>query len=216
VTDERPRKVVRSYRVVFRRRWRIFRVQGWRVPVPGGVELRAIGYWLACLAVLGLLARLPLFGALTGLLPPSLRLVALPLAAAWALSRAEVDGRSPHRALAGLLAWRLRPRSLAGLRRCPPPGSVLAPPGPLWLGPDFGAPSYPRGRLYGPARVLCALALPGAGDPRPRPPTCRRRAGRAVGCRPPLAAASGGRGSASRRSDTRDSRWVHRDLRGRW
>lgn len=154
MTDERPRKVVRSYRVVFRRRWRIFRVQGWRVPVPGGIELRAIGYWLACLAALGLLARLPLLGVPVGLLPPSLRLVALPLAAAWALSRWEPDGRPPHRALAGLAAWRLRPRNLAGLRRCPPPGAVLAPPGPLRLGPDFDAPRYPRGRLEGPASLL--------------------------------------------------------------
>jgi len=154
VTDERPRKVVRSYRVVFRRRWRIFRVQNWRVPVPGGIELRAVGYWLACLAALGLLARLPVLGAAVAALPPSLRLVALPLSAAWALSRWEVDGRSPHRALAGLAAWRLRPRSLAGLRRCPPAGTVLAPPAPLRLGPDFAAPRYPRGRLVGPARLL--------------------------------------------------------------
>ncbi|HET7054200.1 MAG TPA: hypothetical protein VFI09_09845 [Solirubrobacterales bacterium] len=154
MTGEHPRKVVRSYRVVFRRRWRIFRVQNWRVPVPGGIELRAIGYWLACLAALGLFARLPLLGPLVDLLPPSLRLVALPLAAAWALSRAEIDGRSPHRALVGFVAWRLRPRSLAALRRCPGPGAVLAPPGPLRLGPDFGAPRYPRGRLEGPARLL--------------------------------------------------------------
>jgi hypothetical protein len=154
VNEERPRKVVRSYRVVFRRRWRIFRVQNWRIPLPGGLELRLIAYWLACLAALGLLAWLPLTGAALSVLPASLRLVALPIAAAWALSRWEVDGRSPHRALAGLIAWRLRPRSLAGLRRCPAPGSVLAPPAPLLLGPDFGSPRYPRGRLVGPARLL--------------------------------------------------------------
>ena len=154
MSEQSSRKVVRSYRVVFRRRWRIFRVQGWRVPVPGGIELRAIGYWLCCLAALGLLARVPAIGALLGLLPPSLRLVALPLAGAWALSRLEIDGRSPHRALAGLVAWRLRPRSLAGLRRCPGPGTVLAPPAALRLGPDFGAARYPRGRLDGPATVL--------------------------------------------------------------
>lgn len=154
MSDRERRKVVRSYRVVFRRRWRIFRVQSWRVPVPGGIELRAIAYWLACLAAIGLLGRVPLLGSLLGLLPPSLRLVALPLAAAWTLSRAEPDGRAPHRALLGLAAWRLRPRCLAGLRRCPRPGSVLAPPPPLRLGPDFAAPRYPRGRLVGPVRVL--------------------------------------------------------------
>ena len=28
-------KVVRSYRLVFRRRWRIFRIGNWRLPLPG-------------------------------------------------------------------------------------------------------------------------------------------------------------------------------------
>ena len=87
-------------------------------------------------------------------LPPSLRLLALPIAAAWALSRWEVDGRSPHRALAGLFAWRLRPRVLAAGRRCPPPGGELAPLRELVLAPDLGAGTYPRGRLAGPARLL--------------------------------------------------------------
>jgi hypothetical protein len=148
------RKVVRSYRVVFRRRWRIFRIQNWRIPLPGGLELRAIAYWLASLAALGLLARLPLLGVGLGAMPVSLRLVAVPIAAAWALSRWEVDGRSPHRALAALAAWRLRPRAIAGLRRCPPEGCVLAPPGPVALGADLTGAGYPRGRLLGPARLL--------------------------------------------------------------
>ena len=154
MTDRDRRKVVRSYRVVFRRRWRIFRVQSWRVPVPGGIELRALAYWVACLAAIGLLGRVPLLGPLVGLLPPSLRFVALPLVGAWTFSRAEPDGRSPHRAAIGLAGWRLRPRCLAALRRCPRPDSVLAPPPPLRLGPDFAAPRYPRGRLVGPVRVL--------------------------------------------------------------
>src|SRR5690349_695557 len=81
------KKTVRSYRLVFRRRWRIFRLQGWRIPLPGGVELRLLGYWLAALASALLLARVPLLGLLVGALPTSLRLLALPLAAAWGLAR---------------------------------------------------------------------------------------------------------------------------------
>jgi hypothetical protein len=152
--SEASPKVVRSYRLVFRRRWRIFRVQNWRIPLPGGLELRAIGYWLACLAAIGLLARLPLIGSLCGALPASLRLVALPIVGSWALSSWEVDGRSPHRALAGLLLWRARPRELAALRRCSRAGALLAPPGPIAMAPDPRGSSYPRGRLAGPARVL--------------------------------------------------------------
>lgn len=161
---EQP-KVVRSYRLVFRRRWRIFRIQSWRIPLPGGLELRAVGYWLACLGAIALLARLPALGALLTALPTSLRLVAAPVIGAWALSSWEIDGRSPHRTLIGLSCWALRPRVLAALRRCPRPGAALAPPAPISMAPDLRAPRYPRGRLPGPARVLLrypvAVALEG-------------------------------------------------------
>jgi hypothetical protein len=147
-------KVIRSYRLVFRRRWRIFRIQNWRIPLPGGLELRLIGYWLACLGAIAILARLPLLGAPVAAMPPSLRLLALPVAAAWTLSRWEVDGRAPHRALLGLLLWRLRPRVVAAGRRCPPPDTQLAPIDRLILTPDLCGTGYPRGRVTGPARLL--------------------------------------------------------------
>jgi hypothetical protein len=147
-------KVVRSYRLVFRRRWRISRIQNWRIPLPGGLELRLIGYWLACLALIALLSRLPLLGAPLAAAPASLRLLALPIAAAVALSRWEIDGRAPHLALAGLGAWWLRPRVLAAGRPCPAPGVELAPLSQLTLAPDLSAGTYPRGRLSGPVRVL--------------------------------------------------------------
>lgn len=151
---ESSRKVVRSYRLVFRRRWRIFRLQNWRIPLPNGLELRAVGYWLCALAAIAVLGRLPLVGTLVAAVPASLRLVALPIAAAWVLSKWEIDGRSPHRALFGMAAWRLRPRTIAGLRRCPAEGSVLAPLERLVVAPDLRGAAYPRGRLVGPAKVL--------------------------------------------------------------
>jgi hypothetical protein len=154
MADERSRKVVRSYRLVFCRRWRIFRIQNWRIPLPGGLELRAIAYWLLCLGTLGLLARVPLVGAAVAALPPSLRLLALPVLAAWGLSRWELDGRSPHRALLGLALWRARPRTVAALRRCPPEGTVLPIPASVLSAPDLQGPRYPRGRIAGPCRLL--------------------------------------------------------------
>ena len=194
MTEQPSRKVVRSYRLVFRRRWRIFRIQNWRIPLPGGLELRSIGYWLACLVGLALLARAPLIGLAVGAMPPSLRLLALPLAGSWALSRWEVDGRSPHRALAGLAGWWLRPRTLAALRRCPAPGSTLVPLRRLALAPDLYGSSYPRGRLFGPARVLLrypvAVTLEGVprgagGSPEQRLASARRWRVRPTGG-PPL------------------------------
>lgn len=146
--------MVRSYRLVFRRRWRIFRIQNWRIPLPNGLELRLLGYWLVCLASVAVLGRLPLLGAPIAAAPPSLRLLALPIAAAWALSRWEIDGRAPHRALVGLGAWWLRPHVLAAGRPCPPPGVDFAPLRQLALAPDLSGSEYPRGRLTGPARLL--------------------------------------------------------------
>lgn len=147
-------KVVRSYRIVFRRRWRIFRVQNWRIPLPGGLELRALGYWLACLVGIAVLGALPVIGTAVSALPSSVRLVALPVVGAWALSTWEIDGRSPHRALLGLLAWRLRAGELAGLRRCPRVGTVMPPLSRISMTPDLAAPDYPRGRISGPVRLL--------------------------------------------------------------
>lgn len=165
------RKLVRSYRLVFRRRWRIHKVQNWRIPLPQGIELRAIGYWVACLVAVALLGRLPLIGLAVSAIPPSVRLLALPITAAWAISRWEVDGRSPHRALLGLIAHRVRPRELAALRRCPRTGSELVPLGRLIAAPDPLAPTYPRVRIAGPAALL--LRYPAAVEPERIP----RRAG---------------------------------------
>ena len=150
----RQPKAIRSYRLVFRRRWRLFRVQNWRIPLPGGLELRAVGYWLACMAALALAAQLPGLGLLVGALPASLRFGVLPLAGAWALCNLEIDGRSPHRALAALIAWRLRPRSLAALRACPRPGELGFAAPRVRVAGDLRAATYPRGRLRGPAKVM--------------------------------------------------------------
>ena len=150
----RETKVVRSYRLVFRRRWRIFRIGNWRLPLPGGLELRLIGYWLACLAAIALASRVPVLGLPLAAMPPALRLLAIPLLGAWALCRTELDGRPPHRALLGLTAWRLRPRVIAAGRRVHAVGVELSPLQALVLDLDLQAADYPRGQVEGPARLL--------------------------------------------------------------
>jgi hypothetical protein len=171
-------KVVRSYRLVFRRRWRIFRIGNWRIPLPGGLELRLIGYWLACLAAVSVLGRLPLLGITVAAMPPALRLLAIPLVAAWALCRWELDGRPPHRALLGLTGWWLRPRVLAAGRRVPGPGSEIPPLGAVVLAPDLRSPFLPCGRIDGPARLL--LRYPVEARRRGRRARLRRRPGPAL------------------------------------
>jgi hypothetical protein len=154
VESRQSRKVVRSYRLVFTRRWRIFKLQNWRIPLPNGLELRAVGYWCCCLAAIAALVHLPAVGLAVGAIPKSVRLLGIPVAGAWALSRWEVDGRSPHRALFALIGYLIRPRELAALRRCRAVGRELTPLEEVAAAPDLKAPEYPRGRLVGPAEVL--------------------------------------------------------------
>lgn len=175
---DRGTKVVRSYRLVFRRRWRIFRIGSWRIPLPGGLELRLLGYWLTCLAATAILARLPLVGLPFAAMPAAIRLLALPLLAAWALCRTELDGRPPHRALLGITSWWLRPRTLAASRRVPAPGTELSPLDSLVLAPDLESAALPAGRIEGPARLL--LRYPVAGRRRGRTVRVRRRPGPAL------------------------------------
>lgn len=150
----RSPKVIRSYRLVFRRRWRLYRIQNWRIPLPGGLELRALGYWLGALAALALLARLPGPSLLLGALPVPIRLGVLPLLGAWALSSLEIDGRSPHRALASLCLWKLRASAVAGCRRCPRASTPAFAEPTISVSADLCGARYPVGRLSGPARVL--------------------------------------------------------------
>jgi hypothetical protein len=171
-------KIVRSYRLVFRRRWRIFRIGNWRIPLPGGLELRLIGYWLGCLAAISVLGRLPLLGLPIAAMPPALRLLAIPLLAAWALCRWELDGRPPHRALLGLASWWLRPRVLAAGRRVPAPGSEISLLETIVLDPDLESAKLPRGRVEGPARLL--LRYPTSASRRGRTALLRRRPGPAL------------------------------------
>jgi conjugation transfer TcpE-like protein len=154
VPAERSRKVVRSYSLVFRRRWRIFKIQNWRIPLPNGLELRTVGYWLCSLVAIAALGRVPVIGLVVGAIPESVRLLGMPMVAAWGLSQWEVDGRSPHRALIGVVGHCLRPHDLSGLRRCPPEGSELALVEQVAGAPDLGGPEYPRGRVVGPATLL--------------------------------------------------------------
>lgn len=171
-------KVVRSYRLVFRRRWRIFRIQSWRIPLPGGLELRLIGYWLACLAAIAILSRLPLLGLPLAAMPAPIRLLLAPLLGAWTLCHWELDGRPPHRAILGLAGWRLRPRVIAAGRRVPAPGTELSPLDALVLAPDLESPALPRGRIKGPARLL--LRYPVAARRRGATVRVRRRPGPAL------------------------------------
>src|SRR5919109_1037973 len=112
--------VIRSYRRVFEVDRRIYRVDRWALPVPGGVPLRAVGYFAATVLAVVILDGLPLTGELLAMLSPPLRYVVLPLAVAVLGTQAAPDGRTAHRFAADWLRLRGRAR-----RRCAGRGGRL-------------------------------------------------------------------------------------------
>src|SRR3954468_12945060 len=107
------RATIRSYRRVFEVDRRIYRVDRWALPVPGGVPLRAVGYFAAAVLAVVILGGLPATAELVGMLSPPLRYVVLPLAVAVLGTQAAPDGRTAHRFAWDWLRLRLRAR-----RRC--------------------------------------------------------------------------------------------------
>jgi TcpE family len=144
---------IRSFRLVFDLERRIHKVDRWRIPVPYGIPLRGIAYWALALFAMLTVGRLPVVGALTGLLPVPLRLVVIPVALAWVLTRVKLDGRPAHTALCAWARFRLAPRHLAGLRAVPAVGSVVRL-ADVAIVPDERAARYRRAVIDGPATVL--------------------------------------------------------------
>ena len=177
-----PRGIrLRGYRRVFRIERRLFRFDRWRIPYPHGIPLRAIGYFLAVeLCLLGA-ARLPLLGALLGLLPAALLYIGAPFLGALALARGRIDGRPPHHVLLSLLRFSLAPHWLAGLSPCPPPGEQVLALEPVTVAYDARESFHVRGRIRGPATVT--LRYPGAVRPEGAPPWLRERRKRAARAR---------------------------------
>jgi hypothetical protein len=144
---------IRSFRVVFNLERRIHKVDRWRIPVPYGIPLRGIAYWVLALFATLALGRLPVIGELVALLPTPIRLVLVPVAIAYALARLRVDGRAAHTALAAWARFELSPRRLAGVREVPRVGSVVRL-ADFPLLPDERSARYRRGIIEGPATVL--------------------------------------------------------------
>lgn len=161
---------VRSYRRVHKVERRIYRVDKFVVPVPGGIPLRAAAYFAATVLAVLFLSRLPLLGLVIGALSPPVAYFVVPLAVAVFGVRVEPDGRAAHRFAGSWVAFHLRAHRRAGGRVVPVPGArgawegeVSFTPGPDWpvllasrvVGPGvahFRDPVHVTGR-HGGARV---------------------------------------------------------------
>ena len=170
--DESPGRAaleIQSFRVVFALERRIHRIDRWRLPLPYGVPVRALGYGAAALIAIVAASRLPVTGALLGILPAPIRYVLLPGFAAFALDRARVDGRPAHSYLIALTRQRLRAHHVAAFRPAPAPGRSERLLDEIPFVPDEHAPNYHPARVKGPVQLR--LSYPTSG---------RRRRGRLI------------------------------------
>lgn len=147
------RLMIRSYRRVFEVDRRIYRVDRWALPVPGGVPLRGLGYFAATLVLVIVLGAVPGIGDLLVVLAPPLRYVVVPLGVAVLGTQAAPDGRVAHRFAWDWLRLRVRAR-----RRCAGRVVALEGEGVPWQGVlavrwDAHGARLQRGRVRGPVRV---------------------------------------------------------------
>lgn len=143
---------IRSYRgVIDSVERRIFRIDRWRIPKPDGLSVRAVVYTIATFIAVLLVGRLPVVGQILGLMPTSVRLVALPILGGWGLSSWAPDGRAPHHALISAVRYFRLPKHLAGLRPCPALGTQLAPVAGVSIAAGVDESTYRPGSVKGPA-----------------------------------------------------------------
>jgi hypothetical protein len=147
------RLVIRSYRRVFEVDRRIYRVDRWALPVPGGVPLRGLAYFAATICLVVVLGALPVTGELVAVLTAPLRYVVLPLAVAVLGTQAAPDGRTAHRFARDWLRLRLRARRRSAGRVVPLEGEPVPWHGVLAARWDAHSARLHRARVRGPAMV---------------------------------------------------------------
>src|SRR3954447_9063791 len=139
--------LIRSYRRVFEVDRRIYRVDRWALPVPGGVPLRAVGYFVATVLLIVLL------GDLVSFLSPPLRYVVVPLAVAVFGTQAAPDGRTAHRFAWDWVRFRLRARRRSAGRVVRLEDEPVRWDGSLAVRWDADGAELHHARVRGPARV---------------------------------------------------------------
>lgn len=142
---------LRSYRLAFELERRIHRIDTFRIPLPYGLPLVALGWAGAALVTIVVLTGVPVLGGLLGLAPWPLRLVFLPGLAAHLLCRTTDDGRPLHEALAARAGYASRPKRRLGLQAVRRSSAVL---GTVPCIPDELGAHYRAGTSAGPALLV--------------------------------------------------------------
>ena len=146
--------VVRSYALVFKIERKLFKIDRWRLPLPGGLEVRAILYAISILLAMLIASRLPGIGLILGLFPAPLHWGLIPGGLTFILLKLQIEGRAPHRVLASLISWYLSEHLITAASKADRPG-VNAPIDTIWIVPDWHAPRYRTAEITGPTCVVC-------------------------------------------------------------
>lgn len=149
---------VRSYGLVFKIERKLFKIDRWRLPLPGGLEIRAIVYGASILLGMLALSRLPIIGTLLGLLPAPLHWAFIPGGLTFVLLKLQIEGRAPHRVLVSVVKWYFSERLIAGGGKADRP-AVHMPIHTIWVTPDWHAPRYRPATIHGPTMVVCRYPI---------------------------------------------------------
>lgn len=169
---DRPQSIeLRGYRRVFHFERRLFHFHNWRIPYPHGIPLRGIGYFVAIEFGVIVGARLPVLSAVVSLVGPVAAYLGVPLAGAFLLMQARIDGRPPHHVVASLVRFYVGPRCLSGLEPCPDVGEEVLPLEEATVAFDGRESFVVPGRIRGPATVT--FRYPSVGHVEGAPPWVR-------------------------------------------
>lgn len=183
---------IRSYRRIFHVDRRLYKIEDWTIPVPGGVPLLAVAYFAVTLLAVLIAGVIPGLGDLLGLLSPPLRYVVLPLAVAVLGTQVAPDGRKAHRFAVDWIALRLRRRRRSAGRPVGLDDEPHAWEATLPVAPDAHSATLHRARVQGPALVRFSRDVE---------VTQPRRRARALRVRP-MRTHRGGRPARTRLDDT--------------
>jgi hypothetical protein len=142
---------IRSFRAVFALERRIYRIDTLRLN-PAGIPLRGLVYAAVFVVAALIASAVPPTCWADPLAPWYLRDLGAPLAAAWVLGSARIDGRAFHLAALGAAAHLAGPRRLAALAPCA--SSARWRPAPVILIPDGSDAQFRALRYRGPGAVL--------------------------------------------------------------
>lgn len=163
---------IRSYARAFPTDRRIYRIDRWAIPIPGGLPLAASAWFIALVLVMMALTRLPLVGDAASAVGWPATMIVAPGAGAVALTRRHEDGRTlPSYLIAGA-RWRV-----GCLLRRMPTASATGCVRTGWVASDHTVPGM-RMRIHGPGRIAiadCAASVDANGDV-----TLRRQQGACV------------------------------------